>query len=75
MKARVDQILNKWLSRKLLVFLISAAALFTGKVDGDSWVIIAASYIGTEGVIDAVTRLRGINYPQSKKETKEDNLV
>jgi len=67
MKARIDQILNKWLSRKLLVFVISAAALFTGKVDGDSWVIIAAAYIGTEGVIDAVTRLRGIKLPDNKE--------
>lgn len=49
-----------------MVFLISATALFTGKVDGDSWVIIATAYIGTEGVIDAVTRLRGI------KITKEE---
>ena len=67
MKARVDQILNKWLSRKLLVFVTSAIALFAGKIPGDSWVIIATAYIGTEGVIDAVTRLRGINYTQSKK--------
>lgn len=58
MKAKIDQFLSKWLSRKLLVFVVSAAALFTGQVDGDSWVIIATAYIGTEGVIDAVTRLR-----------------
>ena len=60
MKARLDAILNKWLSRKLLVFVTSAVALFLGKIPGDSWVIISAVYIGTEGVIDAVTRLKGI---------------
>jgi hypothetical protein len=60
MKAKLDQILSKWLSRKLLVFITSAIALFTGQVDGDSWVIIATAYIGTEGIIDAVTRLKGI---------------
>jgi len=70
MKAKIDQILSKWLSRKLLVFVISAAALFTGKVDGDSWVIIATAYIGTEGIIDAVTRLRGVKLP-----TNENNSI
>ena len=70
MKAKLDQILSKWLSRKLLVFVISAAALFTGKVDGDSWVIIATAYIGTEGIIDAVTRLRGVKLP-----TNENNSI
>ena len=61
MRAKIDQFLSKWLSRKLLVFVVSAGALFTGKVDGDSWVIIATAYIGTEGVIDAVSRLRQQN--------------
>jgi len=61
MKAKIDQFLSKWLSRKLMVFITSAIALFLGKVDGDSWVIIATAYIGTEGVIDAVTRLRQQN--------------
>lgn len=61
MRAKIDQFLSKWLSRKLMVFITSAIALFLGKVDGDSWVIIATAYIGTEGVIDAVTRLRQQN--------------
>ena len=67
MRAKIDQILNKWLSRKLLVFIVSAAALFSGKVDGDSWVIIATAYIGGESVIDAVTRLRGVKLPGEKE--------
>ena len=58
MKARLDEFLSKWLSRKLLVFVVSAGALFLGKVDGDSWVIIATAYIGGESIIDAVTRLK-----------------
>ena len=67
MKARIDNILNKWLSRKLLVFITSAFALFLGKIPGDSWVIIATAYIGTEGVIDAVTRLRGMKSDGAKE--------
>ena len=41
-------------------FMFKQLELFTGQVDGDSWVIIATAYIGTEGIIDAVTRLKGI---------------
>jgi hypothetical protein len=59
-KETIDKITSKWISRKLLVFVTSAAALFMGKLDGDAWVIIAAVYIGVEGTIDAVTRLKGI---------------
>lgn len=59
-KAKVDYILSKWTSRKLMVFFISAFALFTGKLDGDNWVIVSTAYIGGEVILDAVTRLRGI---------------
>ena len=70
MRAKLDQFLSKWLSRKLLVFLTSAVALFMGKVDGDAWVIISTAYIATEGVIDAVTRLKGV-----KRYFNEDNTL
>jgi hypothetical protein len=68
-KEKIDAILSKWTSRKLMVFLISAVALFTGKLTGDSWVILATAYIGTEGVIDAVTRLKGINITKKEENT------
>tara|TARA_R110000868_G_scaffold55421_1_gene172209 strand:+ start:399 stop:620 length:222 start_codon:yes stop_codon:yes gene_type:complete len=71
-KEKLDLILNKWTSRKLLVFLISAVALFTGKLTGDSWVILATAYVGTEGIIDAVTRLKGVKMPTTKNE--ENNI-
>ena len=55
----IDNYLSKFLSRKLLVFTISAIALFTGKITGDSWIIVSTAYIGGETIIDAVTRLKG----------------
>lgn len=58
-KEKIDLFLSKWLSRKLLVFITSAIALFLGQIDADGWVIISTAYIGTEGIIDAVTRLKG----------------
>lgn len=65
-RAKIDALLAKWTSRKLMVFFISAGALFTGKLDGDSWVILATTYIGVEGAIDAVTRLKGITNKTTK---------
>jgi hypothetical protein len=59
-KEVIDLYLNKFLSRKLLVFIISAVALFTGKISGDSWIVVSTAYIGGETIIDAVTRLKGI---------------
>lgn len=64
MKEKVDIFLSKWLSRKLMVFAISAVALFTNKIDGDAWIILATAYIGIEGTIDAVTRLKGFGKQQ-----------
>ena len=66
-KEKIDLLLSKWTSRKLMVFLISAVALFSGKLQGDSWVILATAYIGTEGVIDAVTRLKGVTSTNKDK--------
>lgn len=56
-KEKLDAFLNKWLSRKLMVFLISSAGLFSGKLDSGDWVIIAAAYIAMQGTTDIVERL------------------
>lgn len=64
---RIDRILAKWTSRKLMVFAISAIALFTGQLDGDNWVIVSTGYIMIEGVSDIVARLKGVT-PTNKKE-------
>ena len=74
MKARIDTILSKWLSRKLMVFIVSACALFMGKIQGEDWVIISTAYIAIEGTIDAVTRLKGVKLPLKEGE-KEHNSI
>ena len=67
MKAKIDAVLSKWLSRKLMVFAISAVALFSNKIDGDAWIILATAYIGVEGTIDAVTRLKGFKRSEEEQ--------
>lgn len=58
MKAKIDAILNNYLSRKLLVFLIASIGLFLGMLNSNDWVTIASVYIGAQGVIDAVCKLK-----------------
>lgn len=58
MKAKLDAFLNKFVSKKLSVFVVSCFGLFSGTLTSSDWVIIASVYIGTQGVIDAVAKLK-----------------
>ena len=58
MKAKLDNFLKHWISRKLLVFLTACFGLFSGTLTSSDWVIIAGVYIGTQGAIDAIKQLK-----------------
>jgi|TARA_R110000796_G_scaffold28190_10_gene77311 hypothetical protein len=58
MKARIDKILNRYVSRKLMVFVVASFGLFSATLTSSDWVTIAAVYIGTQGAIDAIAKLR-----------------
>jgi len=53
-----DTILNKLISRKLLVFVIACFGLFNQTLTSSDWVIIATAYIGMQGFTEIVDRLR-----------------
>lgn len=53
----IDRIQSKWISRKLLVFIVGSIALFTGKVQSEDWVIISSVYISLEGATTIVERI------------------
>jgi hypothetical protein len=57
-KEQFDIILSKWISRKLLVFVIACFGLFSSTLTSSDWVIIATAYIGIEGVTNIVERLK-----------------
>ena len=57
-KEQIDIILSKWISRKLLVFLVACIGLFTSQLTSSDWVIIATAYIGIQGFTDIVKKLR-----------------
>jgi hypothetical protein len=56
-RQKIDFFLNKWLSRKLTVFVIASIGLFFGVITSTDWVIVSTSYITIEGVTNIVERL------------------
>ena len=59
MKARIDAFLNSWISKKLMVFIVATVLSFSDKLTGEQFVNVALVYIGTQGAVDIVERLRG----------------
>jgi len=56
MKNNLDKILEKIISRKLMVFLVACFGLFLGKLTSSDWVIIATAYITVQGVMDVFSK-------------------
>jgi hypothetical protein len=59
MKPVVDNILNKLLSRKLMVWATATLFMLTDSgLESSDWVAISLAYIGLEGLADIATRWR-----------------
>jgi hypothetical protein len=58
-KAFIDQNLERFMSKKLLVWLTTTGLLLAEKVDSEQWMIIATAYVGTQGFVDVVGRFKG----------------
>ena len=58
MKQTIDTILNKWVSRKLMVFVIASFGLFSGTLDSSDWTILATAYVGVVGFYEIVGKLK-----------------
>lgn len=56
-REKIDLFLNKWVSRKLTVFVVASFGLFFGNLTSSDWVIIATAYIAIEGATNIVERL------------------
>ena len=68
-REKIDLFLNKWVSRKLTVFVIASVGLFTAAITSTDWVIIATSYITIEGVTNIVERLMKV-----KNDNQRNNI-
>jgi hypothetical protein len=57
-RGAIDRILEKLISRKLLVWGTATALMFTAHLESGDWLILSALYIGGQSVIDAIVKLR-----------------
>tara|TARA_R110000824_G_scaffold367722_2_gene556949 strand:+ start:434 stop:634 length:201 start_codon:yes stop_codon:yes gene_type:complete len=51
-----DKYLNKFISRKLLVWLSATAFLCTELITSEQWVAIALAYVGIQGFADIAVK-------------------
>ncbi len=59
-RGAVDKVLEKLVSRKLLVWGTATALMFNATIDSGDWLILSALYIGGQSVIDAIVKLKGL---------------
>jgi len=58
MKAKLDKILNRFISKKLTVFIIATIFICFSKIDPINWVNLSMVYIGSQSAVDLMTALR-----------------
>ena len=54
-KAFADKHLERFMSRKLMVWTATTALLLTDYVNSEQWIAIALAYIGSQGLADIAT--------------------
>ena len=59
MKQIIDKHLNKFISRKLLVWLCSTGFLLSGHITNEQWVALALAYVGIQGFADIAVKWKG----------------
>jgi hypothetical protein len=50
---KIDSVLGKWASRKLIVFVIATILMSFSKIESVHWAWIAIAYIVIQGLVDA----------------------
>lgn len=59
-QALLDWGISKLTSRKLLVWITATGLMMWGGLESADWVIISGLYLGSQSVIDAIVKLKGI---------------
>lgn len=57
-REKIDILLNKWISRKLLVFAVACIGLFLGNITSTDWVIVATAYVSIQGFTDIILKIK-----------------
>lgn len=56
--SNLDKILEKVISRKLIVFIVACFGLFIGNITSTDWVIIATAYVSIQGFTDIILKIK-----------------
>lgn len=59
-KAKLDRLVEKMISRKFLVWLTATGLMAFYGLDSGDWVMLSAIYIGAQGVIDGIAKMKGV---------------
>ncbi len=57
-KEQLDKILQKVISRKLMVFTVACFGLFLGNITSTDWVIVATAYVSIQGFTDIILKIK-----------------
>jgi|TARA_Y100000034_G_C6719551_1_gene318294 hypothetical protein len=60
-RGKLDRLIERFTSRKLLVWVVASGLMVVGTLESGDWVIVSALYLGGQSIIDAVAKLRGHN--------------
>jgi hypothetical protein len=59
-KAKLDVLIEKMISRKFMVWLTATGLMATSNLESSDWVIISGIYIGGQTIIDGIAKLKGV---------------
>jgi hypothetical protein len=69
-KKNLDTLVNRWISRKLFVFIIASLLLLFADLKSADWTLIAIAYLSSQTVIDSVTA-----YVKAKQSNSLTNMI
>ena len=66
-RKNLDTLINKWISRKLFVFLTATILLWLADLESSDWTMIAVVYLGSQTALDFI-----VEYNKSKRDGQGD---
>ena len=57
-KEFIDRYFGKTISKTFFVFLIATYAMYYNKINGEQWIIIATTYLGSTKITETMLKLK-----------------
>ena len=58
-QSNLDKVIDKVISRKLVVWIVSTGLLITHVLQPSEWLIVSGVYIGSQSVVDMIAKMKG----------------